>query len=77
MTLISFLLVALILLAISLIAIVLVQAQDAGLGSMFGGDNSMYRTRRGLEKVVFNVTVGLAASFMLLSLVTVFLQNRL
>ena len=77
MTLIDFLLVAIIVLAISLIAIVLIQAQDAGLGSMFGGDNSMYRTRRGLEKVVFNVTVGLAVAFMLLSLVTVILQDRL
>lgn len=77
MTLIDFMLVAIIILAVSLIAIVLVQAQDAGLGSMFGGDSSMYRTRRGLEKVVFNVTIGLAASFMLLSLLTVLLQNRL
>ncbi len=77
MTLIDFMLVAIIILAVSLIAIVLVQAQDAGLGSMFGGDSSMYRTRRGLEKVVFNVTIGLAVSFMLLSLLTVLLQNRL
>jgi len=76
-TLIDFMLVAIIILAVSLIAIVLVQAQDAGLGSMFGGDSSMYRTRRGLEKVVFNVTIGLAVSFMLLSLLTVLLQNRL
>lgn len=77
MILIDFMLVAMIVLAVALIAIVLIQAQDAGLGSMFGGDNSMYRTRRGLEKVVFNVTVGLAVAFMVLSLLTVFLQNRL
>ncbi len=77
MTLIDFMLVAIIILAVSLITIVLIQAQDAGLGSMFGGDSSMYRTRRGLEKMVFNVTIGLAATFMLLSLLTVFLQNRL
>lgn len=77
MTLIDFMLIAIIVLAITLIAIVLVQAQDAGLGSMFGGDSNLYRTRRGLEKVIFNVTIGLAAVFMLLSLLTVFLQNRL
>lgn len=77
MTLIDFMLIAIIVLAVTLIAIVLVQAQDAGLGSMFGGDSSLYRTRRGLEKVIFNVTIGLAAVFMLLSLLTVFLQNRL
>jgi len=75
--LIDFMLVAMMVLAVALIAIVLIQAQDAGLGSMFGGDNSMYRTRRGLEKVVFNITVGLAVAFMVLSLLTVFLQNRL
>ncbi len=77
MVLIDFMLVAIIVLAIALVAIVLIQAQDAGLGSMFGGDGSMYRTRRGLEKVVFNITIGLAVTFMLLSLLTVFLQNRL
>lgn len=77
MSLIDFMLIAIIVLAVTLIAIVLVQAQDAGLGSMFGGDSSLYRTRRGLEKVIFNVTIGLAAVFMLLSLLTVFLQNRL
>ncbi len=77
MILIDFMLVAMMVLAVALIAIVLIQAQDAGLGSMFGGDNSMYRTRRGLEKVVFNITVGLAVAFMVLSLLTVFLQNRL
>lgn len=77
MSLIDFMLVAIVILAVALIAIVLVQAQDAGLGSMFGGDSGMYRTRRGLEKVVFNVTIALAATFMLLSLLTVILQNRL
>ena len=77
MILLDFMLVAIVVLAIALVAIILVQAQDAGLGSMFGGDSSIYRTRRGLEKVVFNVTIVLATSFMLLSLLTVILQNRL
>lgn len=77
MTLIDFMLVAIVILAVALVAIILVQAQDAGLGSMFGGDSSIYRTRRGLEKVVFNVTISLAVAFMVLSLLTVLLQNRL
>ncbi|MCY4522884.1 MAG: preprotein translocase subunit SecG [Caldilineaceae bacterium] len=77
MALLDFMLVAIVVLAVALVAIILVQAQDAGLGSMFGGDSSIYRTRRGLEKVVFNVTIALATSFMLLSLLTVILQNRL
>lgn len=77
MILLDFMLVAIVVLAVALVAIILVQAQDAGLGSMFGGDSSIYRTRRGLEKVVFNVTIVLATCFMLLSLLTVILQNRL
>ena len=77
MVLLDFMLVAIVVLAVALVAIILVQAQDAGLGSMFGGDSSIYRTRRGLEKVVFNVTIVLATCFMLLSLLTVILQNRL
>ena len=38
MVLLDFMLVAIIVLAVALVAIILVQAQDAGLGSMFGGD---------------------------------------
>ncbi|MCC6454036.1 MAG: preprotein translocase subunit SecG [Caldilineaceae bacterium] len=57
--------------AIALIAVVLIQGQTSGgLGSAFGGTD-IYRTRRGIEKTLFNLTFALAAIFGIFSLITV------
>ena len=72
-----FLNIAIIVLSIALIAIVLVQGQtSSGLGSVFGGTD-IYRTRRGMEKTLFNATFLLAGILLVLCLVTVMLQDRL
>jgi len=71
MTFVSFLMIATIIIGIALVAIVLIQGQtSAGLGSVFGGSD-IYRTRRGMEKTLFNLTFTLAGLFMLLSLLAV------
>lgn len=58
--------------AIALVVLVLLQSKDAGLSSMFGGsDMGVYKTRRGVEKIMFNATIGLGIFFGLLALVTV------
>jgi preprotein translocase subunit SecG len=67
----SFLMIAQIIIAITLTVVVLMQGQSSGLGSAFGGDAGIYRTRRGVEKTLFNMTVVLATIFLLLSLITV------
>lgn len=67
----NFLMIATIIIAITLIGIVLVQGQGSGLGSAFGGDAGIYRTRRGVEKTLYNLTAILAGLFLLLSLVSV------
>lgn len=57
--------------AIALIAVVVIQGQTSGgLGSVFGGSD-IYRTRRGMEKSLFNLTFILATVFMLFSLIAV------
>jgi preprotein translocase subunit SecG len=62
-----------IIISIALIAIILVQAKGTGgLGGIFGGEGSgVYRTRRGVEKTLFNLTIGLAIVFFLISIVSV------
>lgn len=60
-----------IIVAVALIFAVLVQARETDLGGIFGGGSSVYRTRRGVEKILFNSTIGLAAAFLLISLVIV------
>ena len=41
----------------------LLQSRGAGLGATFGGDSSVYRSRRGIEKRLFQFTVVLAVLF--------------
>ena len=62
-----------IIISIALIAIILIQAKgQGGLGGIFGGEGAgVYRTRRGVEKTLFNVTIGLAIVFFLVSIVSV------
>ena len=68
-----YLYLAQIVLGIAIIAVVLIQAKDAGMSNMFGGSGDMgvYKTRRGVEKTLFNATIILTAVFMILCLVTV------
>ncbi len=63
-----------IIISIALIALTVMQSKGAGLGRMLGGDSSIYRTRRGVEKTMFNLTVILAVVFFLTSLLSVILQ---
>ena len=64
-----------IIISIALIALAVMQSKGSGLGRMFGGDSSIYRTRRGIEKTMFSVTVVLAVVFFLTSLLSVLLQS--
>jgi preprotein translocase subunit SecG len=67
----KYLSVALMIISVVLIGLVLLQAKGSGLGSMFGGDAGIYRTRRGMEKTLYNATIVFAVLFLLTSLLTV------
>jgi preprotein translocase subunit SecG len=56
------------LVAIALMASILLQSRGAGLGATFGGDSSVYRSRRGIEKRLFQFTVILAVLFVVFSI---------
>jgi preprotein translocase subunit SecG len=67
----TFMMIATMILGLALIVVVVVQGQSSSsLGSMFGGSD-IYRTRRGIEKTLFNVTFLLAGLFLLSALLTV------
>jgi preprotein translocase subunit SecG len=55
--------------SIFLIAAVLMQARGVGLSSAFGGDSSVYRSRRGIERQLMRFTVLLIVLFVLFSIV--------
>jgi preprotein translocase subunit SecG len=64
----NILLIGQMLVSIALMASVLMQARGAGLGATFGGDSSVYRSRRGIEKRLFQFTVALAVLFVIFSI---------
>lgn len=65
-----------IVLAVTLITTILLQVKSAGLGSAFGGsDASIYTTRRGLDKVLFQFTIVLSALFLITSVVVLALAR--
>jgi len=64
-----------IIVSLALIGLVLLQAKGGGLSTMFGGEGSIYRTRRGLEKTLFNFTIALAVLFGVVSLLSVILPK--
>ncbi|HEY5520137.1 MAG TPA: preprotein translocase subunit SecG [Candidatus Limnocylindrales bacterium] len=51
------------LISVALMASVLLQSRGAGLGAAFGGDSSVYRSRRGIEKRLFQFTLVLGILF--------------
>ena len=55
---------ALALLAISLIGLILMQSRGTSLGSVFGQEGSVFHTRRGAERILFNVSIGVAVGFL-------------
>ena len=62
--------VAQILVSIALVAVVLLQARGRGLGAGMGG-STITRTRRGVEKTIFQLTIALAAVFIIVSAISV------
>lgn len=57
-------------LSILLVLVIILQQTGAGLGGAFGGSDSSsgFHTRRGFEKILFNVTVVTAILFVLSTL---------
>lgn len=60
-----------IVLSITLIVVILLGSKGGGLSSVFGGEGSVYKTRRGIEKTLFNAAVVLSILFLLSSLISV------
>ncbi len=62
--------IAQIIVAIVLIFVILVQVRGGGLGGIFGQPESTFRTRRGVEKALFQFTIALVVVFVALSILS-------
>lgn len=61
--------IALIITSIALILSVILQSKGAGLGGLTGGDaGGIFTARRGIEKVLFRVTIALSVLFFALAI---------
>ena len=63
--------IAEIIVSIVLILVLLVQTRGAGFGGSFNSDSSVFRTRRGIEKTLFQLTIALAVVFVVISILSV------
>lgn len=66
----TYLSVAQIILSIALILAVLFQVRGGGLGGIFGQPTSVFRTKRGVEKTLFRLTIVLVVLFVIVSILT-------
>ncbi len=66
----TYLNVAQIVLAIALILVILLQVRGGGLGGIFGQPDTVYRTKRGVEKTLFQLTIALVVLFIIISIIT-------
>ena len=68
--------IALIITSIALIASVILQSKGAGLGGLTGADTGGFFTaRRGVEKVLFRLTIVLSFVFFFLAILSVIITG--
>ena len=61
--------IAQIVISIALILSVLLQVRGGGLGGIFGQASTVFRTKRGVEKTLFQLTIVLVVLFITISIV--------
>ena len=64
----DFLQIAQIVIAVAVSSSILLQARGTGLSSTFGGESTAYRSRRGLERTLFRMTVVLIVVYVIVSI---------
>lgn len=68
--------IALIITSIALILFVILQNKGVGLGGLTGQNDAaeVFTARRGVERTIFYITIGLSVLFFILTLVTVLIS---
>ncbi len=60
--------------AIGLVISILLQAQGTGLGTTFGEGSEQYRSKRGVEKLLYKATVMITALFLVTSILNLLIK---
>lgn len=64
----TYLTIAQMVISVALVLILLLQVRGGGLGGIFGQADTVYRTKRGVEKTLFQFTIILVVLFVTVSL---------
>ncbi|MDP2718527.1 MAG: preprotein translocase subunit SecG [Dehalococcoidia bacterium] len=64
----TYIYIAQLVVSIVLIFSILLQVRGGGLGGVFGSQESVYRTKRGVEKTLYQFTIILAVFFIVLAI---------
>jgi len=64
----TYLIIAQMVLSVALTLALLFQVRGGGLGGIFGQADAVYRTKRGVEKTLFQFTIVLVTLFIIISL---------
>lgn len=67
----AYLYIAQIIVSVALVIAVILQVRGGGLGGIFGQPETVFRTRRGLEKTLLQITIALVVLFVILAIITV------
>jgi preprotein translocase subunit SecG len=66
----TYLNIAQVVVSVALILIIMFQVRGGGLGGIFGQPSTVYRTKRGVEKILFQLTIVLVSVFLVISVLT-------
>ena len=64
----TYLTIAQMVLSVALVIVLLLQVRGGGLGGIFGQPDTVYRTKRGVEKTLFQFTIVIVVLFIAISL---------
>ena len=71
----TYLTIAQMVLSVALVLVLLLQVRGGGLGGIFGQPDTVYRTKRGLEKTLFQFTIVIVVLFITISLLMLMLAQ--
>jgi preprotein translocase subunit SecG len=60
--------------SVLLITAVLLQQRGTGLSATFGGEGNIYRTKRGIEKALFILTIVLSIIFFAIAIANILIK---
>ncbi len=64
-----------IIVSLALIVVITLQVKGGGLGGIFGQADTVFRTKRGFERRLFQATIVLVATFIIISIVSLLVSQ--